>query len=170
MDGQVRRFSVGLVRGLFVALMGAGVIASASGTAGASCFVRDQLKHVLANAPVAFVGTVTATANDNRTARVHVESVWNGPRLPRVVEVQGSPATRTDVFTSVDRRFRVHQRYLFVPLEAQSARTFSDNACSSTIEYSAAIGRYAPKKPRAPERRDVPSGRGAERVSPLGSA
>ncbi len=159
-DVGVRRWAVVLVcRSLALGVMSVGAIVLVrSGAAVASCFASGPLEEAVATAPVVFVGTVTATSNSDRTAQVRVESVWKGPRLPRHVEVQGSPAHEPGVLTTVDRRFRIGQRYLFVPLAERHGPTFVDNACSSTIEYSGAVARYAPDALKAPESPAVPSG------------
>lgn len=90
-----------------------------------------------------FVGKVTSTSNERRTAVVRVTSEWKGPNLPRIVTVQGSSATEPGVLTSVDRHYHVGRRYLFVPLGDQRGSVIQDNACSSTVLYSRAVAKRA---------------------------
>jgi hypothetical protein len=112
--------------------------------AGASCAVQPSLQQSIEHAPVVFVGTVVATSNGGRTAQVRVGSVWAGPKLPKQVEVQGSPAADTGTATSVDRRFSKGTKYLFVPIGNRPRAPFSDNACSATTAFTREIARLAP--------------------------
>jgi hypothetical protein len=112
--------------------------------AAASCVAVPSPRQAVSSSPLVFMGKVIGLSNRGRTAAVRVVSVWKGPRLPRVVEVQGSSATTPDVLTSVDRRFRVGRRYLFIPPGNQRGPTLRDNACSSTVEYSTAVAKLAP--------------------------
>jgi hypothetical protein len=114
----------------------------------ASCKGPTPLPQAIAEAPVAFVGTVTATSNADRTAEVRVEEVWKGTSLPRVVEVQGSPVRGSNVFTSVDRRFRPGQRYLFVP--RRNGPILEDNNCSPTAVYDPVVAVLRPASARPP--------------------
>lgn len=98
-------------------------------------------------APMAFVGTVVATSNGDRIARVRVESIWNGPVIPTWVTVSGTPE-QGSAATSVDRTFKVGQRYLFVPFTASSP--FQDNACSATQPYSSELDALRPATAQAP--------------------
>ena len=97
--------------------------------------------------PIAFVGTVVGTANNDRLARVKVESIWQGPVIPTLVTVSGSPAQESAA-TSVDRTYLVGQRYLFVPFSASSP--FQDNSCSATQIYSSQLDALKPATAQPP--------------------
>ena len=97
--------------------------------------------------PIAFVGTVVGTANNDRLARVKVESIWQGPVIPTLVTVSGSPAQESAA-TSVDRTYLVGQRYLFVPFTASSP--FQDNSCSATQIYSSQLDALKPATAQPP--------------------
>jgi hypothetical protein len=111
-------------------------------------------------APIAFVGTVIGTSNTDRVARVKVESIWNGPVIPTFVTVSGTP-DRGSAATSVDRTFKVGQRYLFVPFT--SSPPFQDNACSPTRAYSSELDALKPAIVQAP-------GPGSDGLDPTGSS
>jgi hypothetical protein len=113
--------------------------------ADASCVAVPPLPESLASARVMFVGTVLSTSNNARIAEVHVESVWKGPRMRGRVTVQGSPATETNIMTTVDRHYSAGHRYLFVPSAEPTARMFVDSACTATTEYTSAVAKYAPR-------------------------
>jgi hypothetical protein len=115
--------------------------------ANASCIAIPSLQEAVANAKFAFVGKVVATSNRGRTARVRIDSVWKGTRIPRHVVVRGSPASGNSV-TTVDREYVKNRKYLFVPYQRKSHSTFLDNECSATSEYTAAIAGDAPSTTR----------------------
>jgi hypothetical protein len=111
-----------------------------SQAAAASCITLPPLDVALAAAPVAFVGTVVETKHDGRTATFEVEEVWKGSVGARVV-VNGGP--EIDAITSVDRAYETGVRYLVVPAGARG-NVMTDNACSSTQPYTAALASRAP--------------------------
>jgi hypothetical protein len=98
-------------------------------------------------APTVFVGTVIRTSNNDRVARVRVESVWKGPAVPTFVTVSGTPA-QGSAATSVDRSFAVGQRYLLVPSTGSSP--FQDSSCSATQLYSTQLDALKPATAQAP--------------------
>lgn len=110
----------------------------------------------IGSAPTVFVGTVTGTADNDRTATVHVDEVWNGPALPAEVTLHGSPDTSAAA-TSVDRHYNSGRQYLFVP-EGGAGSDFSDNSCSQTAEFDgglralrpSSVRRYPAAPPRPP--------------------
>ena len=126
------------------------VVAVGAAPAFASCVPQPPLAQAIATGPVVFVGLVTATSDGNRTAQVNVEAVWKGPSLPATVQVNGSLVHGENVMTSVDRRFHVGERYLFIPRGDQSGPVFEDTACSPTTVYDVTMARFAPAQPRGP--------------------
>lgn len=108
----------------------------------------DQIR----TASVAFVGSVNYTSDNNRTARVKVESIWKGPRLPAYVDVHGeAPGSGTFSASEADHQYQTGQRYLFLPLNAQPP--FQDyGECSfSTQPYTVTLASYAPVDATAPD-------------------
>jgi hypothetical protein len=95
-----------------------------------------------------FVGTVTSTSDNDRVARVEVQSIWKGPDLPAHVEVHGSPVSGWNAYSSVDRRFRAGERDIFVLFSASAP--LQDNSCSATQIYTAEIAALAPADARSP--------------------
>jgi hypothetical protein len=122
------------------------------GTSGAqaSCAQMPSLQEAVTTAPLVFVGTVVSTSDGDRVARVSVESIWKGPDLPAYVDVHGSPASGGAGATSVDRKFRVGERDLFVLFSDRPP--YQDNSCSATQPYTAGLGALAPDdaRPAAP--------------------
>lgn len=119
-------------------------------TAAASCAFAGG-GDPIANAPLAFVGSVVSTDDGGRRALVRVESIWRGPALPAQVEVIGSPASGSAA-TSVDRTYRAGQRYLFVPVPGVPIKPpFMDNACSATQPLTPALAAQSPADARPPE-------------------
>ncbi|MCI0584391.1 MAG: hypothetical protein L0227_16140 [Chloroflexi bacterium] len=96
--------------------------------AAASCIPPVPGETPWAAADVVLLGTVTATANNNRWATVHVEEVWAGPDQPVEVVVRGGP--EGDVATSVDRTYMVGSRYVFGVSVVDGE--LQDSACSGT--------------------------------------
>jgi hypothetical protein len=121
-------------------------------TADASCAGggpgSPSLGDRIAAAQTVFVGTVVYTSDQDRVARVKVESVWRGPALPAYVDVHGSPVSGPFTVSSIDRHYQSGTRYLFVPANANPP--FDDNSCSLTQPYTADLGAYAPSDARAP--------------------
>lgn len=119
--------------------------------AAASCITLPPLGEALAAAPVAFVGTVVETRHDGRTATFEVEEVWKGSVGARVVvnggpEIDAMGAAEVNgggVATSVDRAYETGVPYLVVPAGARG-NVMTDNACSSTQPYTAALASHAP--------------------------
>src|SRR3984893_18975944 len=133
-----------IVCGLLVLAGGRPASASCAGGGPGSPSLGDQL----AAAPVVFVGTVVYTSDQDRVARVKVESVWRGPTMPAYVDVHGSPVSGPFTASSIDRHYQSGTRYLFVPVNANPP--FDDNSCSLTQPYTAGLGAYAPSDARAP--------------------
>ncbi len=106
-----------------------------------------SLQGQLDGAVVVFVGTVVGTSNGDRVARVKVETVWKGGGIPSYVTVSGTP-DGSSAATSVDRSFRVGQRYLFAPYSASSP--YQDNNCSVTQPYSSRLDGLRPATAHPP--------------------
>ena len=105
------------------------------------------VREAMGTADIVFVGTVSATAQNNAWATVSIEEVWKGPDLPAVFEVRGGPGGNT--VTSVDRAFEVGTRYLFVPFGMED--TFaSDNSCSATQPWDESLAALRPADARGP--------------------
>jgi hypothetical protein len=95
-----------------------------------------------------FVGTVTFTSDNDRVARVKVESIWRGPELPAYVDVHGSPVSGLSAASSVDRKYSAGTRYLFVLFSAN--QPLQDNSCSATQVYTTEVAALAPGDARQP--------------------
>jgi hypothetical protein len=111
----------------------------------ASCVMPSPLPDRLQAARAVFVGTVVSVSDRGRRAQVSVETIWKGPDLPREVEVLGSSAGSGGA-TSIDRTFQANQRYLFVL--ADERPPFTDNSCSATQPFTAAVAAYTPADAR----------------------
>lgn len=120
------------------------------GTAGAraSCAGPPSVQEQIASARLVFVGTVAFTSDNDRVARVKVESIWKGPHLPAYVYVHGSSASGPFTATSVDRTYRPGERDLFVLFSDREP--FQDNNCSATQPYTAELSSLAPADARPP--------------------
>jgi hypothetical protein len=102
-------------------------------------------------ARVVFVGTVVYTSDQNRSARVRVESIWKGPSLPAYVEIQGeAPGSWPFSGSEGDHQFQAGQQYLFFPLNDRPPFQDYGDCNASTQVYSAALAAYAPADARAP--------------------
>jgi hypothetical protein len=120
------------------------------GTAGvqASCAQAPSLREQIAASPLVFVGTVISTSDNDRVARVSVESIWKGRVLPAYVDVHGSPVSGLFSFSSVDRMFRTGERDIFVLFSDQ--QPLQDNSCSATQPYTAEVAALAPSNAKSP--------------------
>lgn len=132
------------------------------GPASASCAEPPPLRSALEDAPVAFVGTVVDTTNDDRWATVEVSEVWAG-EAGDVVEVRGGPEDPPgpmNVASSNDRAFREGETYLFLPRGGEGG-VFQDDACSSTTGYTDEIADLRPAAAAPPDGPSVPEDRGS---------
>lgn len=112
---------------------------------GLSCIQPPPLGEAVAQAEIAFVGTVTGVANEGRWATVSVEEIWKGPDMPPVVEVHGGGPNPSD--SLADRTFTAGTRYVFFPYVEEGVLT--DNICSSTMEFPFEIS-FRPETFRTP--------------------
>src|SRR5882762_397192 len=99
-----------------VALVSVGLAGSTG--ARASCAVSGPLSSVadeIGAAKLVFVGSVLFTTDNNRTARVKVESIWKGPKLPAYVDIHGeAPGSGPFSGSEGDHQFQTGLQYLFV--------------------------------------------------------
>ena len=120
----------------------------------ADCAERPPIDQVLATADIVFVGTVTATTNQDRRATVTVEEVWRGPDLPVSLTVIGGPDANSA--TSIDRTFQIGVKYLFFPYQDADigfhpgALELVDNSCSLTTPWTADLALHRPAVTRPP--------------------
>mgnify|MGYP000070615633 CR=1 FL=1 len=115
------------------------LVGVAPAAAQARCVATDPAT-AIATAPIVFVGTVTATANEGRWAQVRVDEEWRGGPLPAVVEVRGGGEPGTA--TSIDRVFGPLQYLFFVRQLAPGS--FADDACSATTAWSPELAALRP--------------------------
>jgi hypothetical protein len=123
--------------------------------AAASCAAGKPFAQAVTTADVVFVGTVLATTDGDRLARVRVEAVWRGFSFPTVVLVNGrytgpgAPPDHPGWASSEDRHYVLGQRYLFLPLNGVSP--FQDSPCTLTRLYTADLARDAPAAVSTPD-------------------
>jgi hypothetical protein len=138
---------------LLVALIS--IVAAGSTDVHASCGVSGPLASVadeISAAKVVFVGSVIYTRDNNRTARVKVESIWKGSTLPAYVDVHGeAPGSGPFSGSEEDHQFQAGQQYLFVPLNDRPPFEVYGDCNVSTQPYTAALAAHVPSSARAPE-------------------
>jgi hypothetical protein len=147
--GDHKALSLVMARALitiFLVLAAFGTIGT--GAAQASCAGPPSVQEQMATARLVFVGTVVFTSDNDRVARVRVESIWKGPNLPAYVDVHGSPVSGSSTASSVDRTYRAGERDLFVLFSDREP--FQDNSCSATQPYTAELSALAPADARLP--------------------
>jgi hypothetical protein len=106
----------------------------------------------LAASQVAFVGSVVYTSDNNRFARVKVEAIWKGPRLPAYVDVHGeAPGSGPFAGSEGDHQYQAGQRYLFFPLNDRPPFQDYGDCNSSTVPYTAEIASNAPPNAKLPD-------------------
>jgi hypothetical protein len=137
-----------VVRSLLVILLAAAALLAGAAGVQASCVVPPPLREQVASAGLVFVGTVIFTSDNDRVARVRVESIWRGPELPTYVDVHGSPVLGPGAASSIDRKYSAGTRYLFVLYGAD--QPLQDNSCSGTQVYTAELATLAPAGARSP--------------------
>ena len=137
-----------MARALIVTVLALGVLVVGSAGAQASCVAPLSIRDQVASAGLFFVGTVIFTSDNDRVARVRVESIWRGPELPTYVDVHGSPVSGPGAASSIDRKYSAGTRYLFVLYGAD--QPLQDNSCSGTQVYTAELATLAPAGARSP--------------------
>jgi hypothetical protein len=106
----------------------------------------------LSAASVVFVGTVVNTWDASRSARVRVDSIWKGPRLPAFVDVHGeAPGSGPTSGSSGDRRYQTGTQYLFAPLNGTPPFHDYEDCRRQLLPYTPAVAAYAPTEPTAPD-------------------
>ena len=128
----------------------------------ASCALdpNETFQDRIDQAVTAFVGRVTKTANQDRTAIVRVLEVWRDGELlaqrdvPIDVSMIGTPLVEEhggtidpNGFTSVDRRYTTGQTLLVLPTEGSRTDdqiTFTESSCSATTEFTTDVATYRP--------------------------
>lgn len=136
-----------MARALLVTLLATAALVAGAAGAQASCVAPSPIRDQVASAGLVFVGTVIFTSDNERAARVKVESIWRGPELPAYVDVHGSPVTGPGA-SSIDRMYTAGTRYLFVLFSAD--QPLQDNSCSGTQVYTAELAALAPASARSP--------------------
>jgi hypothetical protein len=138
-----------LTRAIFVAvLLAVGEVFAALPSL-ASCAAMQGGHSPLAEARVAFVGTVISIANDQHRALVQVESVWVGPAVPAEVEVQSDVLPAANEGIEDIASFDQGKRYLFVP--DNWTEPFKFPGCDGPEPYTQALELYRPKSAHSPE-------------------
>jgi hypothetical protein len=152
-----------------------GSVVIGSGTVSASCAFGGPLPTVTAKIAadnVAFVGLVVYTSDQNRFARVKVESIWKGPGLPAYVDVHGeAPGSGLFSGSEGDHQYQAGQRYLFFPLNDHPPFQDYGDCNSSTEVYTSDLAANAPQGAKLP---DSPTpldavGNFADQYSPAGA-
>ncbi len=112
-----------------------------------SCIAPPPIGEAVATAEIAFVGTVTAVANDGKLASVAVESIWAGPDMPGTIQL-GSGRPANDPEAVWDRTYTAGTRYLFFPYVEEGKLV--DGPCSFTQEWQADFEKVRPSTAREP--------------------
>ena len=118
-----------------------------SSTLALSCIQPPPVAEAVATAEVAFVGTVTAVANDGKLAEITVEEVWVGSDLPATIQL-GSGRPANDPEAVWDRTYTAGTRYLFFPLIEEGQLV--DGPCGFTQEWQAELEKVRPADFRTP--------------------
>jgi hypothetical protein len=121
----------------------------------ASCAIGGPpptLTAELAARKVAFVGSIVYTSSENRFARVKVESIWKGPRLPAYVDVHGeAPGSGPFSGSEADHQYQTGQTYLFLPLNDHPPFQDYGDCNSSTEVYSSDVATNVPQGAKLPD-------------------
>ncbi len=121
----------------------------------ASCGVFSRplpsMQDEINTANVVFVGKVIYTWDQNRSARVQVESIWKGPALASYIDVHGeAPGSGPFSGSEGDHQYQSGQQYLFFPLNDHPPFQDYGDCNASTQVYSAALAAYAPADAKVP--------------------
>ena len=136
-----------MARAFLVVVLALGALVVESAGAQASCAVPSPIRDQVSTAELVFVGKVVFTSDNDRVARVRVESIWRGPELPAYVDVHGSSVSGPSA-SSIDRKFNAGMRYLFVLYSAN--QPLQDNSCSGTQIFTTELAALAPAGARSP--------------------
>lgn len=134
------RWLAPVVAAMAVAITGSTGVHASCGISGPLPSAADQVSA----AKVVFVGSVIYTTDNNRTARVKVEAIWKGPRLPAYVDVHGeAPGSGPFSGSEGDHQFQSGQEYLFFPLNNQPPFEDYGDCNISTQPYTTALAANA---------------------------
>jgi hypothetical protein len=137
------RWLAPLVAAVAVAITGSAAVHASCGVSDPPPSVADQVSA----AKVVFVGSVIYTTDNNRTARVKVEAIWKGPRLPANVDVHGeAPGSGPFSGSEADHQFQSGRQYLFFPLNDQPPFQDYGDCNISTQPYTTALAADAPPR------------------------
>ena len=132
----------------------AGLLAPAAaladtGTIVVDCAPPPPMEKAIDASSIVFVGQVTATANDGRSATVSVSEVWRG-EVPTPVTVNGGSDPTNPA--EDDRTFQVGVTYLFMPagLDSSGSGQLVDSICSGTTVWTDDLARLRPSDVQAP--------------------
>ena len=128
-------------------------LAAAPAPALADCQLAPPIEEAVRIADLVFVGSVTAIANNGRSASVRVEEVWQGDEMPAEVTVLGG--TEPAQAMEDDRTFEAGVRYVFFPFVVDGRLV--DNICTATAPWVEGFAAVRPAGARTP----LPSTTGA---------
>ncbi len=115
----------------------------------ADCAVPPAPADALGSATTAFVGTVTAVADNAQTATFHVEEIWVGTNLSDPITVYGGGLASAGT-AAEGRSWTVGTRYLVFPTIDKDGNLL-DSQCSPTVEYTPALDPLRPASAHAPQ-------------------
>ena len=125
----------------------ASVLGVTTPAASTCCEIPDP-EVAIESADAAFVGIVSALANEDRWATVFVTEIWRGAGLPQVVEVRGTSSASAGSWVDSDRTYRAGATYLFViDIEGGVLR---DSTCTATTPWNAGLDVLRPASAHAP--------------------
>lgn len=133
---------------LVVGLAVAALLAAAPTPARADCAVPPAPSEAMASAQVAFVGVVTAVADNAQTATFDVQEIWKGPNLADPITVYGG-GIATAGSAAEGRSWTPGARYLVFPT-VDADGNLIDSMCSPTSLYTAALDALRPATAHEP--------------------
>jgi hypothetical protein len=125
------------------------LLAAGNANAQESCPAIPVPADALTSAGVAFVGTVTAVADNGQTATFDVQEIWKGTNLANPITVYGVGVSTTGAAAG-GRTWAVGTRYLVFPMLDKDGNLL-DRGCSPTVEYTAALDALRPASAHAPQ-------------------
>ncbi len=115
----------------------------------ADCPVPPSPAEALNATTLAFVGVVTAVADNAQTATFDVQEIWKGTNLADPITVYGG-GVATAGTAAEGRSWTVGTRYLVFP-NVDKDGNLIDSTCSPTVEYTAALDALRPASAHAPQ-------------------
>jgi hypothetical protein len=137
------------VRFILAVLAAVLLLPAGSAAAQEDCPLIPAPADALASATVAFVGTVTAVADDAQTATFDVGEIWKGTNLADPITVYGVGLSTTGAAAG-GRTWTVGTRYLVFPMLDKDGNLL-DRGCSPTVEYTPALDALRPTSAHAPQ-------------------